>query len=143
MVDEEVISARLQSLEESLKELKQIAAQSEEDFLSSWQNRRLAERCVQIAAQTCLDIGNHLVAAKALRAPKGYADVFQILGEAGVLSSDLARDMKRLAGLRNILVHDYLEVDYEQLYQLIQDTSRLAEFARAIKGDVWKQGENG
>ncbi len=137
MVDEEVISLRLQNLEKVLRELDQIAAEGKEAFLGSWKNMRLAERCLEVAAQTCLDIGNHLIAAKGFRVPKGYADVFQVLAESGMLDSDLAAKMKSVAGLRNILVHDYLEIDHGQLHKMIQDTGVFRKFANSVKKEVW------
>jgi uncharacterized protein YutE (UPF0331/DUF86 family) len=137
LVDEEVIRLRLSRLEESLKKLSEIAGAPEGEYLSSWRLRDLAERNLEVAAQSCLDIGNHLISSRGLRAPQGYADVFRVLLDAGSVEAGLAGEMGKLAGLRNILVHEYLEVDHRLVHRRIQDLSPFRDFAAAIKKDLW------
>ena len=137
MVDEEVIRLRLSRLEESLKKLSEIARTPEDEYVSAWRLRDVVERNLEVAAQSCLDIGNHLISSRGLRAPQGYADVFRVLSDAGALGAGLADEMGKLAGLRNILVHEYLEVDHRLVYRRIQDLSPFRDFAAAVKEEVW------
>ncbi|MGB6164814.1 MAG: HepT-like ribonuclease domain-containing protein [Pseudonocardiaceae bacterium] len=46
------------------------------------------------------------------RSPHSYADSFDQLARAGVLEWGLAAALRPSAGMRNVLVHDYLEVDH-------------------------------
>jgi len=57
-----------------------------------------------------------------------YRDAIRLLGEGGYLDSNLVQRLIPMAGLRNILVHDYLEVDRGKIYALLQD--RLEDFER-------------
>jgi uncharacterized protein YutE (UPF0331/DUF86 family) len=136
-VDEEVVRARLSQLEEVLGQLAEITKMDEKEFLSSWQTQRAAERCTEVAAKTCLDLANHLVASKGLRSPQGYADVFAVLAEAGIVGRELSENLKSITGLRNILVYEYWTVDHARLFSLIQDLTVFKEFAKAIKEAVW------
>jgi uncharacterized protein YutE (UPF0331/DUF86 family) len=44
-----------------------------------------------------------------------------------------------LAGFRNILVHEYLEVDWQEVYRNLQQLEDLARFAEAVRGWLKKQ----
>jgi uncharacterized protein YutE (UPF0331/DUF86 family) len=55
-----------------------------------------------------------------------YRDAIRLLGENGYLQPDLTERLAPLAGLRNVLVHDYLDVDRGRIYSLVQD--RLGDF---------------
>jgi len=51
----------------------------------------------------------------------------------GVLPADFARYLAPLAGFRNILVHEYLAVDWDEVYQTLhrlEDLERFAELTR-------------
>ena len=63
-----------------------------------------------------LDIGANILAKKGKGKPEDYKGVFQELGKSGILPADFARKIEGLAGLRNILVHEYAEVDPGQLF---------------------------
>ena len=64
-----------------------------------------------IAEQICIDIGSHVIADRGYRASYGYGDIFSVLMKESLLPKDLADTMKQIADFRNILVHDYLEID--------------------------------
>lgn len=53
-----------------------------------------------------------IIARLSLRAPRDYADVFRILGEAVVLPQELADQMQNMARLSNLLVHIHWTIDH-------------------------------
>ena len=69
----------------------------------------------------------HLVAAAGKVRPPGYRDSFTAAAEVGALPADLAARIAPSAGLRNILVHQYLDADLaivaESVGQAIADYS--------------------
>jgi uncharacterized protein YutE (UPF0331/DUF86 family) len=67
-----------------------------------------------------INIANHLIATQRLRAPRDYRDSFTVLNEAGILPPELTQTMRELAGLRNLLVHVYWDVDDEMIYEGIR-----------------------
>lgn len=96
-----------------------------------------AERFLQLAIEATLDIGAHLVADLKLGAIEVSRDVPYHLGDAGIVPPDLRETWIRMIGFRNILVHDYLELDRHIVYQVLQnhldDFRRLAQiFARSL-----------
>ncbi|MFQ6015923.1 MAG: DUF86 domain-containing protein [Anaerolineae bacterium] len=50
---------------------------------------------------------------------KDYRDAFQVLNEVGIIPDDFTRTMRAMAGMRNLLVHLYWEVDDRMVYETI------------------------
>lgn len=51
--------------------------------------------------------------------PGTYRDVVPALVAAGVLAADLGARLDGMAGMRNILAHDYVHVDKRQVWAAI------------------------
>ncbi len=133
MVDRDVFYRRLAKLEELLHRLREIAQVSKEEFLDDGGIQAKAERWLHLAAECCLDLGQHLIADRGWRMPKSNREVFQILGQEGVLPDAMAAQMQDWAGFRNVLVHLYLEIDYQQVYTtLTEELEQLEGFAAAL-----------
>ena len=133
MVDQLVVSRRLQKLRQYVELLRQLRRESRSRFISDPFVHGNAERYLQLAIQTVLDIGNHIVADRKLKEPQEYRDIIRTLGQEGLLSNELAERLVPLVGLRNILVHDYLEIDREKLYDALHnELDDFEEFATHI-----------
>lgn len=134
MVDRERVLARLDRLEGYLAELRQVRPETWEAYQASLAHRRACERLLQIAIKSVLDICALLVAGMRLGLPGEQDDLFEKLQAAGVLTEDTAARLRRMKGFRNILVHEYGEVDdrvvFERLHQGIQDFER---FVREVR----------
>jgi uncharacterized protein YutE (UPF0331/DUF86 family) len=89
---------------------------------------------VQTAAQICIDLANHVIAAGGHRVPRDYGDAFRVLAEVGVLDDGLADRLVALAGTRNVIVHLYAEVDDDRLARAVRDggLDDLSSFAARI-----------
>lgn len=77
------------------------------------------ERKLQLATQVCIDLGNHLISYFGFETPKDYKEIFEVLAKEGVISKSLSDRMKKMAGFRNILVHDYLSIDVEKVADIL------------------------
>jgi uncharacterized protein YutE (UPF0331/DUF86 family) len=53
--------------------------------------------------------------------PDEAENVFAVLGREGVIYRDLARHMVSMVRFRNILVHDYLDIDSQIVYHNLTD----------------------
>ena len=53
--------------------------------------------------------------------------------EEGILPEDIAESMKKIAGFRNILVHDYLKIDDQAVYNSLSNLSDFTAFAASIE----------
>lgn len=100
------------------------------------------ERNLQLALECALDVGDMIIAWRQLPRAQRYADVFRILGDAGVIDRALADRLTPAAKLRNVLVHMYEEVDRKALRQsLAAGLDDLASYARAVSAFAMKMSD--
>lgn len=132
MVDKEKVELRLMKLEQALRKLKELAKHPWEEYARDESLRDRAERNLQIAAQACIDIANHIIADRGYRTPQGYSESFTVLLDEGIITGELAEKMKLVAGFRNVLVHDYLEIDNKIVYKSLENLYDFGEFAKQI-----------
>jgi uncharacterized protein YutE (UPF0331/DUF86 family) len=96
--------------------------------------RWTVERGTQICVQNVLDIATHIAAA-AGRDAADYASAIDRLAELSVIPADFAAELRRLAGLRNVLVHAYLDLDVEVLARVagerLGDLERFADLVES------------
>lgn len=130
MVDPVSLQRRLLLLAEHRHRLRHLAELSPEAYA---QRRFEARYLVQVCAQLCIDMANHVIASEGWGAARDARDAFARLAERSVLSVDLAHRMQALAGLRNRLVHLYDEVDDDLVHEALREgLDDLDGFARAV-----------
>ena len=120
MLRPEVIRRRLQKLDEYLAILDGLRGYRLEEFLANPERYGSAERFLQLAIEAVLDMGSHVIAELELGSIETYGDIPRILAEKGYMSSELAERWIRMIGFRNILVHEYLDVDRKVVYGVLQ-----------------------
>ncbi len=84
--------------------------------------------------ETFLSIGERIISEFNFRKPDSYADVPKILVENKVIPVDLGEKLVDLAKFRNVLVHEYLSLDHERVYEHLKNApSTISEFLGYIK----------
>lgn len=121
MVKPDVIKKRINSLEEYLEILRGLQKYSLEEFLSNPEHYGSAERFLQLAIETTTDIGNHIISSLKLGEVNWYSDVAILLEEKKYITPGLREKWIRMIGFRNILVHDYLDVDRKIVHHVLQN----------------------
>lgn len=128
MVDRDLIRRKLAELGEYVSQVSEYRNLTVERYRTDWKTQRIVERTLQMAIEACVDIASHVVADRGLRAPSTYAETFEILVQAGLMSSDLGRVMIEMTGFRNVVVHEYARVDAETVIRILSE--RLEDFRR-------------
>jgi uncharacterized protein YutE (UPF0331/DUF86 family) len=93
---------------------------------------------VQRACEAALDMGQHIIRRERLGVPQGSRDVFELLARAGWIEADLAIDLKRMVGFRNIAVHDDQALQLPITVAVI--TQHLGDFLRYTGALLRKDG---
>jgi len=122
-------------MDEAVMRLCTVAPSNLEVFLSEegCQVRALVEHFLRLAIEAALDLGRHIIAVKGFGLPEEYRDVARVLRENGVASPHLADRLAMMAGLRNILVHRYWDIDYRRLYHAATEgLTDFDDYGRAI-----------
>lgn len=127
------IEKRLDELYERLARLEPLKAKTRAEFDADPYLRDLVERNLEIAIQCCIDICHRLIALKGTKKPKDYYGAILAMGELGVLPVEMARDLAPLAGFRNILIHEYLGIDWDHVYSHLQKINDLLIFANLVR----------
>lgn len=107
MVSPEAIRKRIRLVEGYLKKLRRIQRAVEKDtFLADSDRKDIVERNLNLAIESVLDIGQHIIASSGWEPAEEYADIFEILQQHGVISQELLSRVPGMAGFRNLLVHE-------------------------------------
>jgi uncharacterized protein YutE (UPF0331/DUF86 family) len=76
-------------------------------FATDYTRQDAAILNIQRACEAALDMGQHLIRKHKLGVPQSSRDVFTLLAGAGFISAELADNLKKMVGFRNIAVHEY------------------------------------
>jgi len=95
------------------------------EFIQDPIHQGSTERFLQLAIESCLNIGNRMISlyqfAKPVSAPETYSDIFKELGTLGVIDHDFMQRLMNVARFRNRLVHLYWGVDQEAVYKFLHN----------------------
>lgn len=134
MVDKEKITRYILELENYIKQLKEFEKIKRKDFIRDWKIYHLVERCLHLSIETFLSLGNIIISEFSLRKPDTYSDIPQILFENKILDFKLCEKLKELARFRNVLVHEYLSIDHNIVYDRFKIVPKtLLEFLENLK----------
>ncbi|MFP3868457.1 MAG: type VII toxin-antitoxin system HepT family RNase toxin [Desulfobacteraceae bacterium] len=136
------IERRLDELSERLARLEPLRAKNRAEFDRDPYLRDIVERNLEIAAQCCLDISHRIISLTESPKPTDYYEALLKMGELRVVPSDFARKLAPLAGFRNILVHEYIRVDWDEVYKNLQQIDHLAKFAEFVRQWLQKQSNS-
>lgn len=120
-MESHLISAKLEKLQEYVSYLKGYRIHSAEEIKKDHTLTGAILHYLQLSIECVLDIGEITISALRLRKPDQVREIFMILAEQGIIAKDFAHDFSAVAGLRNILVHEYADIDMERIYQYIHD----------------------
>ena len=133
MIDTQSVNDRLAFIQATLQQLRSRQPLTLETLKNDPDKRGATLYELQTCIEAMSDIANHIIAATGLRKPQERGEAFTILAEAGILPQGLAQELVEAVGMRNIVVHGYLNVVLELVHQTLQnDLSYIEAFAQHI-----------
>jgi uncharacterized protein YutE (UPF0331/DUF86 family) len=140
-VEPDVVRRKLLEINEAVSHLRAWLPVGVERLETDQQLRWAVERGLQVAAEALFDAGAHVLAAEFQEAVDEYRQIPKRLLARGVLSAATTERLKGLAGFRNVLVHEYADIDPNRL---VTGLDRLGDFD-AFVSDVerWLQARGG
>lgn len=137
MLDKAKLGYTIQSPENYLRHLRELRKLPMAVFLEDWKIFDLADREIQLALETYLTLGEMLICEWNLPKPETYADIPRILRRAKIISTTLEQSLVDLARFRNILVHQYTDLDHKRIYErLPRDIEALQRYLKVIKNRI-------
>ena len=127
----EIIEQHIQNMEEALAQLGKYRNISFNEFQKDLSLVWIVEKGLEILIQNLLDIGGHLLASEIKNDWEDYGEVILKLGNHGIVPQEFSDQIKGMAGLRNILIHEYLRIDLNKLFDYLK--YRLEDFIQFIR----------
>jgi uncharacterized protein YutE (UPF0331/DUF86 family) len=132
MTDAALVAKKLAFIETCVRDLQTLARP--ERIADDVREQRFVEHTLQLAIQAALDVGSHIVSDERLGEPETSRDVFRLLERAGIVPADLSGRLERMAGLRNVVVHLYQDVDLGIVKDVVENhLDDLLQFATTIR----------
>lgn len=139
-VDKELVERHLKQLREAVYILKDLGKTKHEEFTADYRIFGLAERYLQIAIESCLQVCGILVASLGLRRPEGYHELLSVVATQQIIPNSLAYRLEVLTNLRDSLVHDSSTLNHDLLYDYIQQrVDDFEVFADAVEEKQLRQ----
>ena len=118
MIDSDLVRRKLARLNMYLDKLKPIADSTFDEYISDFYKKTSAERLIQLIVECASDINSHVVLESGQRPPEDYTSSFIRAAEVGLIDHELANKLKGSGGMRNIIVHEYMDIDDRQVYEI-------------------------
>ncbi len=132
-LDADLVRSRSTEIAQSLDRLERIRTGGREAFLADADAKDIACYRLLVAIEAALALCYHVSARHLKRVPDDYAGCFAGLETGGLIASDLSTRLQQMARFRNLLVHVYWAIDYERIFEAIEnDLDDLREFSRVM-----------
>lgn len=115
-INKEVILKEIELVKNTLAKIEKM--QIDENDLESEDTQDLLSFRIQQAIENCIGIASHIIANESLGAINTAKTSFELLSKNNIISQEVAIKLGQAVGMRNVIVHQYDEVDLEKLFQV-------------------------
>ena len=121
MVDRELISKKVNLIRYHLERIFLKSNISLDEFLNDVDTKDIVCHNLFILLQNIIDICSHIISDEGLEEPTFYSDMADILAKEKVIREDLKQPLKNMIGLRNIIAHQYGDIDFNIIYKIVKE----------------------
>ena len=133
MIDKNLILAKAGRVDDHLKRIREKRSVTIDEFLRDLDRQESVLFNLQMAIQNCIDIAAHIISDEELGVAGSTNEMFYILQENGYLSPELTEKMVAAVGFRNLIVHEYGNVDLKRVFEIaLKDIKDLTDYLRAV-----------
>jgi uncharacterized protein YutE (UPF0331/DUF86 family) len=119
-IDKESIQERLKKLSEVIRLLEQYKETNRADFLVDFTINSATQFNLILGIEIIVDIGAHFLSEVYQVRAGEYREVLLALGEKGITPHQFANEHADMARFRNLIIHQYSDVDMRQVYDNLQ-----------------------
>lgn len=127
----ELIYKRITAIKHYLSILEKYKDISPATLKADYEKSAIVERYFQLVIEASIGIAELIISDQNFPVAETSREAIQILGKKGVINNQFSEQFCGVAGFRNVLVHDYLDIDYEKVANYLKNN--LADFHRFIK----------
>ena len=131
MTNISTIENRISAVQKYLKILERYKKYSRKEVETNIDLRGAIERYLYLAVQAAIDLAGAVLSFKNFRKPASLSETFIILEEEKIIGRKLCQQLVKMVGFRNILAHDYEEINYDIVSDILKN--RLADIREFIR----------
>jgi len=133
MIDKDIILNKSNKIIHHVGRIEKKRNVTLEEFLSNLDLQESILFNLQMGIQNCIDLAAHIISDEELGIAGSTSEMFYILQENDYLDPELTEKMVAVVGFRNLVVHEYGNVDLKQVYQIAhKDINDLSKFIRVV-----------
>ena len=123
-LDSDTVLRRLAEIDRLLTDLRGVGAVSAEQLEADRLLRHGVEGMLSAVVDLAVGVNSHVSGAAGVPFPTDYQSSFAAAADAGALPKELAATLAPSAGLRNAIVHTYLDIDLRRVAEAIPTALR-------------------
>jgi uncharacterized protein YutE (UPF0331/DUF86 family) len=127
----DVVINKIATIERCLQRINIVYAEVADNLSTDFTRQDSIVLNLQRACEASIDLANYVNKQKKLGIPQSSRDAFELLFKAVLLPEEVAVNLKKMVGLRNIAVHDYQELNIDIVRFIVEN--HLIDFQHFIK----------
>ena len=132
-MDRQVIDQKLESLRRCLVRIQDKFPADAAELQSNFDLQDIIALNLSRAVQLTVDIGSHIISTMNMPAPETMGQTFEILAQQQVLSANVAGQLKKSVGFRNIAVHNYEAINWQIVHSIVDEhLEDFTSYAKAV-----------
>jgi len=129
-----VIASKLESLRSCLDRIRSKKPDTLNQLLEDIDMQDILALNLERSIQLCVDIANHILSSLDDAPAMSMAESFERLSENEIISVELAGNLRRAVGFRNLSVHAYDKIDWSLVWTNFEsDLNDLINFVEIIE----------
>ena len=129
-----VIASKLESLRRCLDRIRSKKPDTLNQLLEDIDMQDILALNLERSIQLCVDIANHILSSLDDAPAMSMAESFERLSENEIISVELAGNLRRAVGFRNLSVHAYDKIDWSLVWTNFEsDLNDLMNFVEIIE----------
>ncbi len=117
----DILTAKISTIKNCLTRIKEKTNLNPESIENDFDIQDIFVLNLQRAIQATIDISNYIIKENNLDLPKSYKNAFEILYKHSFIDKSIKDKMIKMAGFRNIAIHDYQTINIEILKSILSN----------------------
>ena len=126
---EDRVGDKILEIEQFFEELNQVLPSSFEQYEQDFRIKAICERYFEKIVEAAIDLAYLFIKKKKWKFPESEKELFETLADQGIISRELALRLKDAKGMRNVIAHQYGEINDEMVFTAVTE-----ELEKDIKG---------
>ena len=129
------VKDKIREIEKYLDEFEDIIPSSFDKYKTDLEKKAACERYIEKIMEAVTDLAFLVIKIKKLKIPEDDNNAFNILLENKIIEGGLAGKLKSAKGMKNIISHQYGNIDDEIIFEAISEQLEkdVREFVKKIK----------